>query len=198
MRSRLYLTVIPGAAVALLAMAAPLGDSLTLQAGSRAWVEGTSTVRSYRCETGRVEGSAAMENATTTLAQLAAAPRRGEISIQVASLDCRNGTMNGHMRRALKAEENPTIRFRATSITVTPGGESQGSVRMSGPLTIAGGTQAVSIDATATREANGNLRVRGSKQLDMTQFGVQPPRLMMGTMRVRPAVTVGFDVVLRP
>ena len=197
MRSRLYLAI-PGAAVALAAMAAPLGNALTLQPGSRAWVEGTSTVRSYRCETSRVEGSAAMENATTTLAQIAAAPRRGEISIQVASLDCRNGTMNGHLRRALKAEENPAIRFRATSIQVTPGGDSQATVRMSGPLTIAGGTQAVSIDATATREANGALRVRGSKQLDMTDFGVQPPRLMMGTMRVRDAVTVGFDVILRP
>jgi hypothetical protein len=30
----------------------------------------------------------------------------------------------------------------------------------------------------------------------MTDFGVEPPSLMMGTMRVHAPVTVGFDVTL--
>jgi hypothetical protein len=32
----------------------------------------------------------------------------------------------------------------------------------------------------------------------MTEWGVRPPTLMLGTMRVNPAVTIGFDVVLKP
>jgi hypothetical protein len=55
----------------------------------------------------------------------------------------------------------------------------------------------VTINATVARE-NGQLRVRGSERIDMTQWNVRPPSLMMGTMRVRPAATVGFDVVLKP
>jgi polyisoprenoid-binding protein YceI len=115
----------------------------------------------------------------------------GEITIPLSSLDCRNGTMNGHMRNALKAEQNPTIRFRATSVAVSP----EGAVRMTGPLTIAGQTRETTITGTAARQ-NGKLRVTGSKQLTMTDFGVQPPRLMAGTMRVHAPVTIGFDVVL--
>ena len=42
----------------------------------------------------------------------------------------------------------------------------------------------------------GTLRVRGSKPVDMTQWGVQPPSLMMGTMKVNRAATIHFDVVL--
>ena len=59
-------------------------------------------------------------------------------------------------------------------------------MRMTGPLTIAGQSREVTITGTAARQ-NGRLRVTGSKQLTMTDFGVKPPRLMAGTMRVHPA-----------
>lgn len=183
MRTRIYLAGMIAVPALLAAAAVPL----SFQSGSRVWVSGTSTVRSYRCESTQVSGSA--QAAGTELSQVARSS--GEITIPVSTLDCRNGTMNGHMRTALKASDNPTIRFRATSVTVSP----QGAVRMTGPLTIAGQSREVTIDGTATRE-NGNLRVTGSKQLTMTDFGVQPPRLMAGTMRVHPPVTIGFDVVL--
>jgi hypothetical protein len=32
----------------------------------------------------------------------------------------------------------------------------------------------------------------------MTQWGVQPPRLMMGTLKVGDTVTVNFDLLLQP
>ncbi|HEX8361445.1 MAG TPA: YceI family protein [Longimicrobium sp.] len=164
--------------------------TLSFQPQSRVWVEGTSTVRSYRCESTGITGSA--QAASAEIAALASVPR-AEVSIPVASLDCRNGTMNGHMRKALKAEQNPTIRLRASSVQVS----AAGAARISGDLTIAGQTRPVSIDGTVTSE-DGKVRVRGSKRLVMTDFGVQPPTLMMGTMKVAAPVTIGFDVVLKP
>ena len=184
MRTRIYLAGMI-ALPALLAAAAAV--PLSVQSGSRVWVSGTSTVRSYRCETTQVTGSAQADG--TELSQVAQSS--GEITIPVSSLDCRNGTMNGHMRNALKAAQNPTIRFRATSVAVS----ADGAVRMTGPLTIAGQTRETTITGTAVRQS-GKLRVTGSKQLTMTDFGVQPPRLMAGTMRVHAPVTIGFDVVL--
>ncbi|HEX5869439.1 MAG TPA: YceI family protein [Longimicrobium sp.] len=183
MRTRIQLAGLIALPVLMAAAAVPL----SFQPGSRVWVSGTSTVRSWRCESTQLSGNA--QAAGTELSQVAQSS--GEITIPVASLDCRNGTMNGHMRNALEAAQNPTIRFRATSVAVTP----QGAVRMTGPLTIAGESREVTINGTAARE-NGTLRVTGSKQINMTDFGVTPPRLMAGTMRVHPPVTIGFDVVL--
>jgi hypothetical protein len=54
------------------------------------------------------------------------------------------------------------------------------------------------IDAIATPADNGGLRVKGSKEFLMSEFGVKPPSLMLGTMKVRDKVKVNFDVVLRP
>ena len=177
------------AAPALIA-AAGLLPPLSFQPQSRVWVEGTSTVRGYRCESTGVTGTA--QAASAQLADLASVPR-AEVTIPVASLDCRNGTMNGHMRRALRAEQNPDIRLRASAVQVAP----SGAARISGELTIAGQTRPVTLDGTVASE-EGKVRVRGSKRLVMTDFGVQPPTLMMGTMKVAAPVTIGFDVVLKP
>lgn len=181
------LLVVPALAAAALA-------PLSIQPGSRVWVDGTSTVRAWHCESARGEGSAAA--ATTELAQLSSVSR-AEFSVPVATLDCRNNTMNGHMRTALKAEAAPEIRFRASSVRVTPTGADAGTAHMEGTLSMGGQDKQVSIDGTVARE-DGQLRVRGSKRLVMTEWGLRPPSLMMGTMKVNPNVTVGFDVVLKP
>lgn len=180
--------------VAVPALMAASAAPLSFQSGSKVWVSGTSTVRAWRCESPQVQGT--VRASTTSIAELTSVPG-AELTIPVAALDCRNATMDGHMRNALKAAQNPQIRFRASSIEVSPTGDAAGAAKMTGELTIAGSTQPVTIDGTVASE-NGQLRVRGSKQLDMTTYGVRPPSLMMGTMKVRPAVTVGFDVLLKP
>lgn len=123
--------------------------------------------------------------------------RSAEVSVSVAGLECGNATMNTHMRRALKGNAHPRITYRITSYEVTPAGEAEGTVKLNGTLAIAGTEKPVSIDATATTEP-GRLRVRGSKQIRMTEFGVRPPSLMMGTMKVHDPVAVRFDVLLKP
>lgn len=183
-----------GTLMAVPVLAAAMLPPMNVQPGSRVWVDGTSTVRGWHCESTQARGTAAAS--TLDLAQLASAGA-AEITVPIASLDCRNGTMNGHMRTALKAAEVPTLRFRATSVAVTPTGEDAGTARMTGTLSIAGEERPATFEGTVAKE-NGQLRVRGTKRLTMTEWGVRPPTLMMGTMRVNPGVTVGFDVVLKP
>jgi len=173
----------------LIAATVPLG----FQPGSRVWVSGTSTARSFRCESTQVEGVAQVPTAELSHLNEVTGAR---VTIPVSALDCHNGTMNGHMRTALKAPQAPTISLQITSATVAPGAESS-TAHLTGELTIAGTTRPVTLDATVSSDA-GQLRVRGTKAIVMTEYGVRPPSLMLGTMRVNPNVTVGFDVLLRP
>ena len=168
-----------------------------LQPESRLWVEGTSTVRSFRCESSDLRGTITPAAGATSLAiaDLESSVRSASISTPVGTLECGNGTMNGHMRRALKAQEHPAITFDLNSHRVA-GASPQGTVTMTGRLTIAGQQRPVTIEAVATEEPGGKLRVRGSKQLAMMDFGVRPPSLMLGTMKVGNNVTVHFDVLL--
>jgi polyisoprenoid-binding protein YceI len=178
------------AATALLVPAALAASALPLSfaSGSRVWVSGTSTTRSWRCESTQVEGTVQAGSSLASLGRVAGA----RVSIPVAALDCRNGTMNGHMRKALKAAEAPALSFQATDVTVHGT-----TAQLAGNLSMAGQTHPVTMTATVAEEG-GAIRVRGTKEVDMREWGVRPPSLMLGTMRVGPRATVGFDVMLKP
>ena len=163
---------------------------------SRVWVDGTSTVRSYSCRATQVSGAVQGEG-TLSLAQLEATVRGAEVNVPVASLECGNATMNSHLRNALKASEHPTIRFQLDTHSVTAASEAAGTAQIGGRLRIAGQEKPFTVEATVTREANGAVRVVGSKEILMTQFGVRPPSLMLGTMKVRDPVVINFNVLLK-
>ena len=172
---------------------------ITFQPESKLWVDGTSTVRAYSCKATNLQGTVASAGSASSLAiaELQKAVRTVDVSVPVQSLECGNGTMNGHLRNALKAEQNPTIKFRVAQYDVVPGGANDGTVKLKGNLTIAGQEKPVTIDASVATDAAGALRVKGSKEILMSEFGVRPPTLMMGTLKVRDRVVVNFDVVLK-
>ena len=192
--------------LALMALIVPTGIAWTayrarvpLQPESKVWVEGGSTVRSYTCRADRVNGTVTTNEGSTSIVipDLKKTVKDAEVSVAVAGLECGNGTMNGHLRKALKADANPKITLRINSYEVTPASDAAGKVKMSGTLNIAGQEKAVTIDGNAATEG-GKLRVKGSKQIKMSEWGVKPPSLMMGTMKVHDPVTIHFDVALKP
>lgn len=181
---------------------ATLGPSaiapLSFQPESRVWLEGTSTVRDFKCDAAKLEGSVGTATTATDLAvdKLQEMVRSAEVRIPVAGLDCGNGTMNGHLRTALKAGNHPLIRFQMADHRVGGIKNGEGDITITGKLDVAGTERTVTLDAVATRDASGKLRVRGHKELLMTEFGVKPPTLLMGAAKVRDRIVVHFDVAL--
>ena len=177
--------------------AAAVAPDATIQPDSRVWIDGGSTVRGYTCEAATVNGSVNSKAAAFDVANLAGAVTGAEIVIDANALDCGNGTMNGHMRKALKTGDHGSIRFQLDDYAVqAAGGETR--VAMEGTLEIAGSRQPVAIEGVATPAADGGVRVAGSHGILMSDYGVKPPSLMLGTMKVHDAVTLNFDVVLKP
>jgi len=160
--------------------------NLSLAKESRMWLEGTSTVKSFKCTATKFDMAVSAESDESPASMVKSA----SLVIPVAQLECGNKTMNEHMRKALKAESNPQITWKMTSYQV------EGSnVLINGKLTIAGKENAIVIRGTGSAE-NGTIRFKGSKQFKMTEYGVKPPSLMLGTMKVGDPVTVSFDLVL--
>lgn len=172
------------AAVAGAQMALP--RNLTLSKESKIWLEGTSTVRSFKCTAIKVDVAVSAETSEAP----AEIVKTASLTIPVAQLECGNKTMNEHMRKALKAESNPEISWKMTSYQVEGA-----NVLINGKLTIAGKENVIVIRGTGNAE-NGTIRLKGSKQFRMTEYGVKPPSLMLGTMKVADPVTVSFDLVL--
>ena len=172
--------------------------ALDLQPESRLWVAGTSTVRAFQCQAGAFDAKVESSGADAVAAVLAGekAVSTVEVTVPAEKLDCRNGTMNEHMRKAIKAKEFPTVVFRATSYDLARTSESVG-VTLNGSLTLGGVEKPITVKAQAKPGADGTLVVSGTREVRMTEFGLKPPTLMLGTMKVDEKITVGFEVVLK-
>jgi len=161
--------------------------NMTFEPGSALWVEGGSTVRSWKCTAKQIDAQVAGD-ATASLAQMVSG---ATVGIPVAQLECGNGKMNEHMRKALDAEKNPAIQFTLSSYDVNGT-----AATLKGTLQIAGSTKPIEIPASVTDDGK-EVRVKAARQINMKEWGVKPPSLMMGTMKVKEVVTVGFDVTLK-
>ncbi len=177
---------------------AAVAGVLTLQPGSRLWFDGSSSVKDFTCKAKTLTASVVTSSADAAVAVVAGekSVTSVELTVPVSSLDCDNGTMNNHMRNALDAKAHPTIMFALSSYDLVKGGESV-AVTLTGSLTIHGKSLPVTLQAQATGGAEGALHLTGVYELNMKEYGVKPPSLMLGTMNVREKVKVRFDLLLR-
>ncbi|QRN95398.1 YceI family protein [Archangium violaceum] len=172
---------------------------MVLQPGGELAIDGTSTVRDFTCKaqgvTARLtpgEGGGAL-----VLEQLAGAVREGVLEVPAGRLDCANGTMNEHMYNALRTRQHPTIRFQMSGYEVGAVKDGQVPLHIHGELTLAGVTKPIDLDVRATQTPEGGLRVRGRYTLRMPDWGVRPPTLMLGTLKVGESVVIRFDFALQ-
>jgi len=189
------LAVIVGLAPAAIAWRTA-ADPLLLEPQSRLWIDGKSTVRKFSCKAGAfaVDVDAASGAVAGVLAAEKAV-RTVTVTVPAEKMDCGNGTMNEHMLKALKAKDAPDIVFKLAGYDVAKGGAGvQGT--LTGTLTLGGLDRAVAIPAQAADE-NGRLHVTGTTTINMLDYGLKPPSLMMGTMKVAPDVAVSFDLYLK-
>ncbi len=170
---------------------------LTLRTESKVWFDGKSTVRDWSCKATQIDARIDAEaGAVANVLRAQKAVKSVTLTFPTAKLDCANGTMNGHMMRALHGTEHPAITFTLTGYELAAGAAVQGT--MNGTLTINGVTKPVSFSAQYAAGTAGALRVTGTYALRMTEWGVEPPKLMMGALKVDPMVTVSFDLQLQP
>jgi polyisoprenoid-binding protein YceI len=171
-------------AIATIAAVITLASTTSFEPSSTVWVQGDSTVRGFTCVATQL--TSALK--TTESTELASLVEDATVAIPVGKLDCGNGKMNEHMRKALKVEQNPNIEFKLASYSI----DGNRAV-LKGNLTIAGSSKDVEIGGTVLQE-EGLVQVSAQKQIVMSEWGVKPPSLMMGTMKVKDKVTVGFNV----
>ncbi len=172
-------------------------DGLTLAAGSRLWIEGTSNVRNYKCTSTAVQATVdASAGAVRALLSGTKAVTTVQLAVPVKTLDCGNGTMNSHMLEALKAKDHPEIAFRLVSYDLAAADSGERGT-LNGVLTIGGTDKTIALPVQLADGTAGALHVTGKYELDMKDYAIKPPTLILGTMRVGEKVTVNFDLLLK-
>lgn len=98
---------------------------------------------------------------------------------------------------ALQSESYPNITYSMTNCTLRKDGTST-VANTKGRLTIAGQSQTVAIVVRIDQLANGNLKITGDYTLKMTDYGVDPPTALLGTLTTGDEVSLHFDLIISP
>jgi YceI-like domain len=152
-------------------------------------IAGTSTMHDWTMTSKESTYNAVFEtNADGTPSLL----KSVNVTIPAESLKSGKGAMDKNAYKALKTEQNKQISFQLTSSKIAGN-----KITCSGNLTISGNTKPVDVDVTYDVK-NGNMVCKGSRKIKMTDYKVEPPSFMFGSVTTGDEITVTFEVTLTP
>ena len=176
---------------------------------SRVTVTGTSTLHEWHVEGQHLGGFLSIDGhelaslwrvSSSSPHTLAPTVR---VEIPVTSLTGGTREMDEKMHEALKAKTHPTITYRLESVTIPAQQTAQAddtggsfTIDTAGVLVVAGAERTVDIPMQIKRLSNDRLEISGDTSLRMTEFGVDPPRAMLGMLRTGDEVHVHWTWVL--
>ncbi|HUF75338.1 MAG TPA: YceI family protein [Longimicrobiales bacterium] len=181
-------SVLARATAALVGAALLHGGPAVAQSPIEFTVSGNSTVRSWTCS---VLGTAAVTTGSAAAVRgFDSGVQAATLTVPVSDFECPEDEMREHLLEAMRPQEFPTITFRLDGYQ--PSG--QGAVA-TGSLTILGTTHPVTFPIFMTPSGSG-VQIEGELPLDMTTYGVEPPVVLGGLLRVRPQIRIQFSGVV--
>jgi len=118
-------------------------------------------------------------------------------STEAKSLKSEHSGMDTRTYKAIKADQYPKIVYKLSSAVVTPVSKNKYLIKTKGDLTIAGATQAITMDVTAVVNADNSITCTGSEKIKLTDYKIDPPSFMLGAMKVYDDLTIQFNLVYK-
>lgn len=165
---------------------------------ARVTISGTSNVHEYTASTTKLRLIGASVGSTGSgpgFWELVTKPgglEGFEVAIPAATLTSPKEGLDKNMHKALKVTEHPDITFRLLRIEA---GAAPGALQALGALKIAGVSREVTLPIK-TALKGGALTVTGELPLLMTDYGITPPKAMLGMLKTDPKVVISFEVAL--
>lgn len=156
-------------------------------------IAGTSNVHEWKSDATKVEAEGDIQLEASTLKSI----KSLKVEIAVGGIKSSKGSiMDKKTWSSLKKDTHPTITYVLTKVnSLTKSGESY-DIKTTGNLTIAGETRSIEIMVKGKVLGDGSILFEGSKKLKMTDFKIDPPTALMGTMKTGDEVTIAFNVKL--
>ncbi len=156
-------------------------------------IKGTSSLHDWEMDANRAkEGEAQFifneqnESELTSMKSLT-------FTLEVYALKGESKGLDNNAYKALRADKNKYITYKLTSATESA--EKGGYlVKTKGKLTIAGVTKDIAMDIHLVVNKNKSVTLKGSYQLKMSDYKVEPPSFMMGMMTTGDTIKLNFEV----
>lgn len=148
---------------------------------------GTSSIHDWEIEASNSIGTAEVifeDGKFSSIEQLT-------FMVEVASLESGKSAMDDNTVEALKGDEYPYITYKLKSVNANKLVGDDRILSTTGELTIAGCTRPVNMDVKL-KDHHGSLTITGEVNLKMTDFKVDPPTAIFGTITTGDAIKIQF------
>lgn len=119
-------------------------------------------------------------------------------NMPVSEIDSDSRRLNNNIHDYLKIDDYPNLSFELIQITDISEDGSGYQITADGNLTVAGVERTVTLTADAIVNGDGSIQIKGSYDTLMTEFDIDPPTAMLGSIRAEDEVEIVFDVTLVP
>lgn len=152
-------------------------------------VTGTSTLHDWEMVSTEATGDAVLNIENGALKGITSL----KVSMKGETLKSGKSQMDKNAFKAIKTDKNPQITYALKDLKPASGD----TWTATGDFTIAGVTKTLTFPVTVT--ANGTSYVfKGSVGFQLTDFSVDPPTAMLGTIKTGNDVTIAFSATFQP
>ena len=176
---------------AMHALLVPLWHSLGAQVPATTlksadlWFDAKASLGPFRGITHQAKGETAAAASLTGV--------HGFVEMEATTLTTSNGMRDRDMRKTLDVDVYPRIRFELDSVAVRSQAPDSAVIELVGRMSIHGVTRMIRIPANLRRRQD-EIRVSGSYELFLPDYGVTKLKRMLGVLSMDPTIRVGFDV----
>jgi YceI-like domain len=114
------------------------------------------------------------------------------LNIPVQTLKSGKGAMDKNAYSALKADNYKQIAYTITTTKLVGN-----KLICSGSLTIAGVTKSMEVESTCIVNTDNTIVCKSSKSFKMSEFKVEPPSFMFGSVTTGDDITLEFDLTFK-
>jgi hypothetical protein len=165
-------------------------QTVKLQSSSDIIVEGTSNIHDWELNAEKKSGSAVLESEDGKIIGI----KSLELTILAEGLKSGKGGMDKNTYKALDTDKHKNIEFKLNQVKDFKSISADNySVTGVGTLKIAGKSKQVPVNFNMKIINGDSVKISGEKSLDMTDFNIDPPTAMFGTIKTGEKVTIKFN-----
>ncbi|PKD20627.1 hypothetical protein APR41_13200 [Salegentibacter salinarum] len=183
-----YQVILTGVFFMLLTAGSMFGQNFRMDNSSEIVVEGTSNIHDWEMKATSKQGGATItteDGKLTGISEL-------QVSVPAESLESGKGGMDKNAYKALNTDKYKNIEFKLDEVKkIEANGSNSYKINGLATLKISGVSKQVPVEFTA--KLNGNkLEINGEESLNMTNYKIDPPTAMFGTITTGEEVTIKF------
>ena len=119
------------------------------------------------------------------------------LDVEAESLKSGKSAMDKNTYKALNTDKHKTISYQLTEVkNVTKKGNGVFNVSTVGNLTIAGTKKQITLDFTLNTN-DSKVKLTGEKKFKMTDFNIDPPKALFGTITTGDDITIKFSTIFK-